>query len=149
MDCSTYCCTSRASESRGSSLTLGENIVNTQSIERLSVVVWLAIAAWLGFLVFFSRRFREAHTLRAILWAAFILFTFAWIPVQYVVAVPGSFGFVEGLVALPFDDGSERFHGVARPPFSMIVAGCIALTSLSLAALGSFWWMSKSQKKNA
>ena len=128
--------------------------MNTQSVEQLGIILWLAIACWLGFLAFRSRKYPKLEV-KPILWAAFLLFTFLWLPVAPagfgVVASPLSFIWVEAVVALPVYDGSERFSGVPPPQLSMVVAGCIALLAVSAAALISFWFAHKRPRegKNA
>jgi hypothetical protein len=125
--------------------------MNTESVERLSMFVWLCIAVWLGILAVSSSCLRPAKLLRAVLWTAFVCFTFTWIPVLSfgIVAVPSTFAFVEGLVALPFNDGSARFYGVARPSIWFLISGCLVLFSISVAAIVSFTRASKIRKNES
>ena len=120
--------------------------MNTESIERLSVFVWVAIATWLGFLAL-STRGQRSKLLRAILWLTFVIFTFTWIPVFSfgILAIPSTFVFVECLVALPFDDGSEKFHGVPRLSPSVLFFGMAVLVAVSVAGIVS---LMKGTKKN-
>ncbi|HWA07971.1 MAG TPA: hypothetical protein VG838_00750 [Opitutaceae bacterium] len=120
--------------------------MNTQSIEQLSIVIWLGIACWLGFLAFRSRKYPNL-AFKPVLWAAFLLFTFWWRPASPagfgVIAFPRSFSWVEAAIALPVYDGSPRFAGISPPQFSMVLVGYFALFSISAAALISLWFARK------
>lgn len=120
--------------------------MNTQSIEQISITLWLGIACWLGFLAFRSRKYPKLG-LKPVLWAAFLLFTFLWLPASPagfgVFGFPLSFVWVEAAVALPVYDGSPRFDGIPPPQLSIVVTGYIMLVAVSAAALLSFWFAHK------
>ncbi len=115
--------------------------MNTQSVEHVSMALWVGISCWLGFLAFRSRRYSKLR-LKPILWAAFLLFTFLWLPASPagygVIAFPLSLTWIEAAVAFPVYDGSPRFHGIPPPQLSTVVAGYAALVVISTVALISF-----------